>query len=137
MGKTLVGVATYESLKQLREFAKRKTEPHDMGMRISDSFKTPLDTRILDWLESNTLVRMTQAMPEHYNSDFTYILQGSNNVLCAIHPKLVNLKGGSVGLFAENHEYLWRVTIRYQPITSELPSELTEALSKLGFNRTE
>jgi hypothetical protein len=132
----LVGIKTYESPSQKRNYVRTDVQPRDDGHRYIPKYDRPVDNTIIDWLEANTLVRMIGAMPGHSHSDFTYLFKGSNGVLCAIHPEIVD-RQRSHFFTEEDHVYLWRLNIRHQPSDSYLPDELRIALSGIGFNEVE
>lgn len=135
MAKDLVAVAMFESQRQTRKFVKRDIKPDEDrgGERITDSFDRPIDDGIVKWLDQNALARVT-TVRSPFRSDYPYLFNGSNGTLCAIYPELVTLDEGDV-FVPGDQAYLWKIAVRYQPASSELPGELTEALSGLGFER--
>lgn len=127
MPKKLINSVIYESPEYVRSPAKTESKNHDLGTQLTTKFITPINNEILEWLQSNTLLKVA----EHGVGD-TYLFQGLNGASCSIHPKRIDVKGTG-GLVSENHEYFWRITINYQPVNKGLPKELSKMLSGFDF----
>jgi len=129
-------VHKYKSPKYVRGLKGQTWEDHDCGYHVKSRFEpAPGNDRIIGWLKNNSLFTLTNAWPEHFHSDYTYVFMGSNSVLCAVHVKTKNFSGGEV-LNPRDHVYQHTVTIRSQPKGKELPKELTDILSELHFEES-
>jgi len=129
-----MGVTIYETPLHRRKYIGTTVTEAGDGHKLHFSFGSNVDTRFYDWLEANTLGRTGSFMPGHYHSDYTYLLMGSNGVLCAIHPDMVN--DDEPGIFrSADHIYRIRATIRHQPVGRDLPKELTDILEGFEFTK--
>ena len=135
--KGLVGVTIYETAEQHRKYTHTTTRERDDGVSFDPHFDGPIDTRVCEWLEQNTLGSVTARIPgESFLGVQTYLLMGSNNTFCAIHSDRVDVEQPTI-FRGRDHVYKMKVTIRSQPVGRELPCELTEVLESFGFKKVE
>lgn len=123
MAENLVGISVYNSSKYSRKILGHTSGESDLGCFSVKTHYSKTNEDFIKWLEKNAIYKLTEAIPKHFHSDISYVLNGKNGVICTIYPEFVALKEG----------YKWKVTIRHQPADKEVPSELEEALLEHGF----
>jgi len=122
----------YKSPTYIRKLKKQTWETADCGDKVQNHYeKRPEEDKFLEWLVKNSLFKLIEAWKGHFHSDYTYILMGSNGVLCAVHAK--NNGSGDSVLNPGDYVYYYDVTIRSQPKGKNLPDELEEILDSLEY----
>jgi hypothetical protein len=121
--------AVFESKVYSRKVIKTEVVPRDDGEGVNYYYDIPVDEKVTDWLRQNSLFHIKE-----WNSGTTYIFYGTNQTLCALHPKLETVEM-SDAFRNRDHKYFWRVRVRYQPSDREFPQEIAEALESFGLER--
>ncbi len=101
---------------------------------LGASYLASEDNNLLEWLDKNSLFNSKQK--SFFDCDYngydscTYVIDGTNGVLCAIQLEKRDIKGSSP-------RYQWQAYVKHQPKDRDLPPELIQAFRDLGLQRME
>lgn len=130
--KSLNGEAVYESQVFSRKVIKTERIPRDYGVEHLEHFDIPIDKKIIEWLDSNALFKAKD--PSYPPAPSAYVFFGTNGTLCALYLKREDIEQSDF-FKIRDHKYQWVINVKYQPAERELPFEITDALTELGFDR--
>jgi hypothetical protein len=121
----------YKSQVYSRKVTQIDSRETDDGVAIQYNYDKPVDKKVIDWLERNSVFKAYQHRSPPYCP--AYVFMGTNQTLCALIPEMENDEQTKTS--NKEHKYLWKIYIRYQPADKNLPVEITRALEELGFQR--